>query len=150
MDRDLEKADLLDLTGEAYAALNRRDFDALLAMFGPASVWDVSRWGLGTHAGLDSIHHLMDDWFGSLDDYEVQIEEMTDLGNGVVALVVTQVARLKGGGAMRVRSAPVFVWSGTTIASVTLYPDIEEGRAAAAQAAGLPAAPRSEPELRST
>jgi len=132
-----ERGELLAKTRAVYEALNRRDFDAVVDAFGETSTWDVSRWGLGTHAGFVAIRRFLEDWFGSLDDYEVQIEEMQALGGGVVQAVVTQVARQAGGrGVLRVRSAPVFVWVGGRIAAVTLYPDVNEGRAAGLRAAG--------------
>ena len=118
--------DLLELTRRVYATLNRRDFDTLAGMFGPTSVWDVSRWGLGTHTGLRAIRQFLEDWFDSLDEYEVRVEEMHDLGRGVVLVVVDQRARQGGTrGVLRVRSAPVFVWAERTIALITVYPNIE-------------------------
>jgi len=136
MSQDSSTPDALELTRRVYAALNRRDFDAVVDMFGPTSVWDVSRWGLGAHAGLAAIRKFLEDWFGGLVAYEVQVEEMHDLGNGVVLAVVLQVAQSRGGrGVLRVRSAPVFVWAESRIALVTLYPDVATGRAAAVRAA---------------
>jgi ketosteroid isomerase-like protein len=128
--------DLLELTRRVYGALNRRDFDAVVEMFGPTSVWDVSRWGLGSHTGLRAIRQFLEDWFDSLKQYEVKVEEMHDFGRGVVLVVVTQQADQGGSrGVLRVRSAPVFVWADGTIAQITVFPDIEEGRAAAMRAA---------------
>jgi ketosteroid isomerase-like protein len=136
MSQEPRTPDLLELTRRVYASLNSRDFDALMGVFGPTSVWDVSRWGLGTHAGLVAIRRFLEDWFGSLDEYEVQVEEMHDLGNGIVFVVVTQVAhRARSRGVLRVRSAPVFLWAEGKIALITLYPDVDEGRAAAVRAA---------------
>ncbi|HEY4895390.1 MAG TPA: nuclear transport factor 2 family protein [Solirubrobacteraceae bacterium] len=128
--------DLLELTRGAYEALNGRDFDALVEMFAPTSVWDVSRWGLGTHTGLKAIRNFLHDWFDSLQQYEVQVEEMHALGRGVVLVVVNQLAQQGASRrVLRVRSAPVFVWAEETIALITVYPDVEEGRAAAMRAA---------------
>jgi hypothetical protein len=130
--------DLLESTRGAYASLNRRDFDATMSVFGPSSVWDVTRWGLGSHAGPEAIRRFLEDWFGSLNEYEVQVEELRDLGGGVIFGVVIQVGTRAGiSGHLRLRSAPVFEWSGTTVTRVTLYPDIEEGRAAAERAAAV-------------
>jgi ketosteroid isomerase-like protein len=129
--------DVLALTRSVYAALNAGDFETVASMFGETSAWDVSRWGLGTHAGIKAIRRFLDDWFGSLDAYRVEVEEMHDLGGGVVLAIVTQVARQAGSsGLLRVRSAPVYSWVEGRIALVTLYPDIDEGRAAALRAAG--------------
>ena len=130
-------AGLLELTREIYTRLNTRDFDAVVSMFGPTSVYDVSRWGLGTHAGRKAIRQFLEDWFGRLDAYEVHVDRAEDLGNGVVFVVVTQVAQqARARGVLRVHSAPVFVWSDGEIALLTLYPDIAEGHLAAVRAAG--------------
>lgn len=135
--------DLLELTRRVYAALNSRDFDAVLAMFAPTAVWDVSRWGLGAHTGLKAIRHFLEDWFDSLEQYEVRVEEMTVLGRGVVLVVANQLARQGGSrGVLRVRSAPVFVWSDSSIALITVYPNIQEGRLAAMRAA-IPSSQRN-------
>jgi ketosteroid isomerase-like protein len=124
--------DPVELTRRVYASLNDRDFDSVVCMFAPASVWDVSDWGLGIHTGLPAIGRFLKDWFGSMDEYEVHVEELHDLGNGVVRVVVEQVARPAGSrGLLRVRSAPVFVWTAGRISQVTLYRDIDKARAAA-------------------
>jgi ketosteroid isomerase-like protein len=92
----------------------------------------VSRWGLGTHAGRPAIRRFLGDWFETLDEYEVRVEKILDLGNGVVHAEVLQIARPPGGGRpLRLRSAPVFVWVDGVVARLTLYPDSGEARAAA-------------------
>ncbi|HEY4896459.1 MAG TPA: nuclear transport factor 2 family protein [Solirubrobacteraceae bacterium] len=136
MSEESTTPDLVELTRSFYASLNGRDFDAFMARFGPASVWDVSRWGLGSHAGLDAIRRYLEDWFGNLDEYEMQVDEVHGLGNGIVFAVVAQVTPGVGHrGLLRVRSGAVFVWVESIIARVTLYPKIDEGRAAAVRAA---------------
>jgi ketosteroid isomerase-like protein len=124
--------DPVELTRRVYAFLNDRDFDSVVAMFAPASVWDVSDWGLGIHTGLPAIRRFLKNWFGSMDDYEVRVEELHDLGNGVVRAAVEQLARPAGSRSLlRVRSAPVFVWVAGRISQVTLYRDLDRARAAA-------------------
>jgi ketosteroid isomerase-like protein len=124
--------DPVELTHRVYASLNARDFDSVVGMFAPAGVWDVSRWGLGTHAGSEAIGRLLHDWFGNMDQYWVQVEDVDHLGGGVVYVTVVQTARPAGRhSVLRVRSAPVFVWVDGQIRQVTLYPDIDEARRAA-------------------
>src|SRR6478609_4392699 len=77
----------LDLTRRCFEAGNSGDFDALMLFFGPDSVWDVSAWGLGSHTGRPAIRAFFGDWIGSLDEYELQVEELVDLGNGIVLAV---------------------------------------------------------------
>jgi hypothetical protein len=131
-----EQGEPIERTLDAYTALNRRDFDAVMHLFGAASVWDVSRWGLGAHVGPEQIRRFLDDWFGSLVEYEVRPEELVDLGGGVVSVVVLQVARRAGSrGELRLRSVAVFVWEGELLERVTVHPEIEEGLADAERAA---------------
>ena len=124
--------DAVELTHRVYAFLNDRDFDSVVSMFAPAGVWDVSRWGLGAHTGSEAIGRLLEDWFGNMDQYWVQVEDVDDLGGGVVYVTVVQTARPAGRhSVLQVRSAPVFVWADARIEQVTLYPDINDGRRAA-------------------
>ncbi|HMD56486.1 MAG TPA: nuclear transport factor 2 family protein [Solirubrobacteraceae bacterium] len=124
--------DVFALTRSAYSALGSGHFDALLDMFGPAAVWDMSRWGLGVHAGLAAIARFLEDWFGALEHYELPVEEMRDLDEDTVFAISELVSRgVGGGGLLRIRSAWVFEWAGVHIVRVTGYPDIDEGRAAA-------------------
>jgi limonene-1,2-epoxide hydrolase len=129
MPQESETTDALARTRAVYAALNSRDFNAVVSMFGASSVWDVSRWGLGAKTGLDAIRHFLEDWFGSLEEYHVEVEEIHDVGGGVVWAVVLQSARRAGSrGLLHMRSAPVFEWVDGTIAMVTLYRDVDEAR----------------------
>jgi ketosteroid isomerase-like protein len=121
----------LELTRRLFAAANASDYDAILDWFGPESVWDVSKWGLGSHSGLVAIRHSLEGWMGGFDEYEVVLEELTDLGHGVIFAVATQYGRAAGSGRVELRYAPVFLWREGFLAVVTHYRDIAEGRAAA-------------------
>lgn len=128
--------DPLELTRHTYALLNDHEFDAVVGMFAATGVWDVSDWGLGTHHGPRAIGGFLKAWFGSMDEYRVQVQEMKDLGAGVVSVVVMQMARPAGSrGTLRVQSAPVFEWQDGLIAQVTLYRAVADGREAAARLA---------------
>jgi hypothetical protein len=132
MPQDPTAASASELTRRAYESLNSRDFDAVMSLFGPSSIWDVSRWGLGAHTGPEAIRRFLEDWFGSFDKYEVHIEEMLDLGHGVIyAMVVFNAHRAGSRDYLRLPSVAVFVWAEGMVARVTLHPDIDEGRGAA-------------------
>lgn len=132
-------ANALVLTRRAFAAANERDYVTLLGYFGPESTWDVSRWGLGAHTGQVAIGEFFEDWMGSFDRYGVEVEEMRDLGGGVIYVVAVQTASTRGGGGfLRLRYAPVFAWSGATAVRVTHYRDAAEAlRAGERLAEGL-------------
>jgi ketosteroid isomerase-like protein len=62
----------------------------------------------------------------------LKIETILDLGNGVVFSVNDQHARLAGSsGAIRLRDAWVCDFREGLVARLTVYPDIDEARAAA-------------------
>ena len=73
--------DLVDLTRRAYEAANRRDFDAMMSVFGPDSVCNLQ---LGTFEGLAAIRSFFEGWRDTYEDYEAEAEDVVDLGNGVV------------------------------------------------------------------
>ncbi len=131
MAEEATSPDAVELTHRAYASVNTRDLDAITALMGPASVWDASRWDLGTHTGADAIRRFADDWVGSLYEYGVRVKEMHDLGNGVVWAVQTAHRATSRHGYIEVQSALVFVWVDGLLARATIYTEPDEARAAA-------------------
>lgn len=119
----------IELTHRVYASLNSRDPDATKDLLGPATVWDVSRWDLGVHTGAEAIRVFAEEWFGSLYEYGVEIDEADDLGHGVV--YVRQLAHRAAPphNYVEFESALVFVWKDGMLESATLYEDIDEARA---------------------
>jgi ketosteroid isomerase-like protein len=124
-------ADALELTHHVYASLNGRDLDAIMSFFAPDSVLDASRWDLGVHAGPKAIHRYLEDSLESLYEYGVQVEEMQDLGNGVIYVVQVAHRAAASHAYVEIQSAPVFVWADGMLERVTLYTDVDEARAAA-------------------
>jgi ketosteroid isomerase-like protein len=132
----LTTVDALELTARSYAVANGGDFGAMVAFNAPDCEWDLSRWGLGTHTGRPRIRRFLEDWIGSFAEYSIQVEQMWDLGNGVVYVESTQNARPTGArGYLQLRSASVFVWCEELAVQVTHYRDAGEARAAAERAA---------------
>ncbi len=129
-------ASALELTRRAFASANERDYDAMMIFYGAGSVWDVSRWGLGTHTGPAAIRRFFEDWMGSFESYRVEVEAMRDLGEGVVYVVAVQYAHSAGSdGYLQLRYAPVFLWEDGMAVRVTHYRDLVEGRSAGEQLA---------------
>ena len=82
--------------------------------------------------GHAAIREFMEDWFGSYDRIEVDLEEVLHLGGGVTFAVGTQKGRLAGsGGEVTIRYAVINVWLDGLIERSTNYLDIGEARAAA-------------------
>jgi hypothetical protein len=104
----------------------------MLSNFGPTSVWDSTAVGLGIHDGLASIREHLEGWIGSYEEFEIEQEEVLDLGDGVAFGVERQTARLVGSTAyVHLRYAVVALWVEGLIERLMTYTDIDEGRAAA-------------------
>ena len=81
--------------------------------------------------GQAAIRAFVEGWFGMYEELEFKLEEVHDLGNGVVFAVVLQEAQPAGtAGHVRQREGWVYVWVGGLIARLTAS-DIDEARAAA-------------------
>lgn len=127
--------ELLELVGRAFEAANRRDLDAVASSFAEDATFDGR--ALGDHFdGRAAIGSFIADWFGTYEELEFGLEEVRDLGNGVVFAVVVQNGRPAGsGGYLRQREGWVFVWVRDLIARLTIL-EVDEARAAAERLAG--------------
>jgi uncharacterized protein (TIGR02246 family) len=125
--------DLLELVGRAFEAANRRDLDAVASSFAEDATFDGR---VGDFDGRAAIRSFLEDWFGMYEELEFGLEEVRDLGNGVVFAVVVQNSRPAGsGGQLRQREGWVFVWVRDLIARLTTS-EVDEARAAAERLAG--------------
>jgi hypothetical protein len=124
---DLEEALRLSL-----GAVDRRNFDVAMILLAPNAVWDTSPMGVGVFEGPQAIRRFIEDWRGSYEDFEQELEEFRNLGNGVTLSVARQRARLPGSsGLVELRWAAVGTWSGVLLEHVTAYSDIDQARTAA-------------------
>jgi uncharacterized protein (TIGR02246 family) len=130
MSEESTTPDLVELVRRQAEAANRRDLDAVMRSFAPDAVFDGRV--VGDHyEGRAAIRSFLEDWFGTYEELEFGLEEVRDLGKGVVFAVVTQNGRLVGSaGHVRQREGWVYVWVGGLIARLTTY-ELDEGRAAA-------------------
>jgi ketosteroid isomerase-like protein len=123
---------------EAYRkiidALNRRDFATVFQIWGPEPVWDTTPADglLGVYEGPEAIRRAIEDWIGPYTDWEQEVEEFRDVGNGVGFGVTIQRGRLAGSSRVVVlRFANVMTWDDGLVARSTSYTDFDEARAAA-------------------
>jgi ketosteroid isomerase-like protein len=124
--------DLLEELRRSLEAINRRDWDAAMAVYRPDAVWDNSAGGLGIFEGRDAIRGFIEDWWAAYEDFEQRLERFCDLGSGVTFGVVLARARLPGtGGFIELRYAAVATWGDGLIRRNTLYTDLDQARAAA-------------------
>jgi ketosteroid isomerase-like protein len=122
--------DSVELVRRTSEAANRRDLDAVLSSFAEDAVFDGRAAGT-FFEGRPAIRRFLEDWFGAYEELEVELEEVSDLGNGVVFAVVIQDGRPVGSaGHLRQREGWVFLWVRGLIARLTTS-DIDEARAAA-------------------
>ena len=129
--------DLVELTRGFFEAASRRDLDAVMRLFAPDAVWETL--SLGTSfEGAAAIRGFFEDWGGAYEEFEMEMEEALDLGNGVVFAVTRLSARPAGstGSALMRRRPLAFIWMDGLVARGTTYADsVDEGRAAAEQLA---------------
>jgi ketosteroid isomerase-like protein len=124
--------DLVELVRRAFEHSSRRDVNALMSVYGPDSVFDTSPLGLGAYEGQAAIREFFEDWIGTFEEFQMEPEEILDLGGGVTLAVALQSGRPVGGdGQVQWRYAAVSVWVDGVAARTTNYFDIDEGRAAA-------------------
>ncbi len=124
--------DLVELVRLFVEAFARREFDSAMSICAPDAVWDNSTVGLGAFEGTAAIRSFLEDWIGSYEEFEQEIQELTDLGNGVTFGVLIQRGRLAGStGVAHLRYAAVTQWRDGLITRNTQYTDIDEARAAA-------------------
>ena len=122
--------DLVERVRRQSEAANRRDIDAVMSSFAVDAVFEGRALG-DIFEGQAAIRAFVESWFGMYEELEYKLEEVHDLGNGVVFAVVLQEARPAGtAGHVRQREGWVYVGVGGLIARITIS-DIDEARAAA-------------------
>jgi ketosteroid isomerase-like protein len=122
--------DLVERVRRQFEAGNRRDIDAVMSSFAVDAVLEGRALG-DVFEGQAAIRAFVEGWFGMYEELEFKLEEVHDLGDGVVFALVLQEGRPAGiAGHVRQREGWVYVWVGGLIARLTAS-DINEGRAAA-------------------
>ena len=119
----------VELVQRAIEVANRRDLDAVITSFAPDAVFEGRALG-DIFEGRPAIRNFLEDWFGVYEELVIGLEEVSDLGNGVVFAVVIQDARAVGSaGHLRQREGWVFLLVRGLIARLTIS-EIDEARAA--------------------
>ncbi|HST33450.1 MAG TPA: nuclear transport factor 2 family protein [Solirubrobacteraceae bacterium] len=122
----------VELVRRTTEAADRQDLDALMSMCAPDGVYDTTPSGLGTYAGPAAIRAFLKEWWDAFEELHATLEEVLDLGNGVTFSVIRQDARPAGSaGSVSTREAHVAEWRAGKAVRVTVYTDLEQGRAAA-------------------
>ena len=69
--------ELEEMSRRAIDALNRRDFDALFAMWAPNVVWDTTPGGTllgGAFEGRDAVRGATEDWSSPYEDWHQEFD----------------------------------------------------------------------------
>jgi ketosteroid isomerase-like protein len=121
--------DLVELVRKQVEALDRGDFDGVMSSVAEDAVFE-GRFG-DFFEGRAAIRGLVEDWFSPWEELDFELEEVSDLGGGVVFAVVIQDGRPVGGhGRLRQREGWAYLWVGGSIARLATY-EVDQGRAAA-------------------
>ena len=132
MPEESSAPDLVELGRRAIECAGRGDLDEAMTVYGPDSVWDLSTVGLGTYRGVEVIRAMIEDWMSAYETFDLEIEEMNDLGGGVTLAVTLQRGRPRGSsGLVQLHYATVTQWADGLITHATHYADVDEARTAA-------------------
>ena len=133
MSKEFTTPDPVELVRKQLEALDRRDLDGVMSSVAEDTVLD-GRFG-DVFEGRAAIRRFLADWFRAFEELDFELEEVSDLGGGVVFAVVTQHGRPVGGdGRLRQREGWVYLWAGGSIARLTTS-EVDQARAAAEQLA---------------
>jgi ketosteroid isomerase-like protein len=123
--------DLEELWRRLLDALNSRDFDAVMNFYAPDAV--LNSMGMRTSfEGVAAIRGYFEDFINAYEEYEVESQEILDLGNGITFGVLLQQGRPVGSsGRVQMRFGSVVLTADGVVARQTMYTDTDQGRAAA-------------------
>ena len=128
MPDDSTTPDLVELVRKQLEALDRGDFDGVMSSVAEDGVLDGRA---DLIEGRAAIRGFVEEWFSAYEELDYELEEVSDLGGGVVFAVVIQDGRLVGSaGRIRQREGWVYLWVGGSIARLTTS-EVDEARAAA-------------------
>ncbi len=101
MSEESTTPDLVELAERTVDATNAGDLDALLGLYSPDAVWDSADPDLPGERfeGRAAIRSFFEEWFGTIEDVQVEAEEIRDVGRGVVFAHLVQRASPRGGAA---------------------------------------------------
>ena len=119
----------VDLVRKQLEALDRRDLDGVMNSVAEDTVLEGRFENF--FEGRAAIRRFLEDWFRAWEELDFELEEVSDLGGGVVFAVVIQDGRPVGSdGRVRQREGWVYLWVGGSIARLTTS-EVDQARAAA-------------------
>jgi uncharacterized protein len=121
----------VELVRRGLEAMNRRDFDAVMALVDPEVVAHipVEMANEGTYRGRDEFRTMMETWLEPWDEYRAEPHEFIARGDAVV-VPLRQSARGKGSGVeVEMEAAFVMTARGGRLVAWRLYADPAEALA---------------------
>jgi ketosteroid isomerase-like protein len=136
MSEERGTSDLVELTRRQFGCAKVGDWDGVLTFYSPDTDWDMTPGGLSKYDGPAALRRFFVEWSGSYKEWDVELEEVSDLGDGMVlAVALTRGKPGRGAGWVELRFATIARWIDGRIARITSYTDIDEARTAAARVA---------------
>ncbi len=124
--------DPVELTREFFATATRQDIDAVMRFYARDAVWDLSGAGIGSFEGVAAIRDFVRELVGHWQDHHHEVQEVLDLGHGVVFAIEREDGQLVGSDCyVEQLGGWVFLWTEGKIRRGMGYLDIDEARAAA-------------------
>ncbi len=131
MSEEATTPDLAELVRSGYDAIERRDFVSLMGLSAPDAVLEA-RTAAERFEGRAAIRGFFEDFTSRFEQYEAKLDEIVDLGHGVVFVGNCLTARLPDSHAeLRMRDGHVHDWAERMIVRITLDTDIDGARVAA-------------------
>jgi ketosteroid isomerase-like protein len=122
--------DPVELVREQTEAADRGDLDAVESSLAEDMVF-VGRAAGDFYEGRTAVRAFLEEWWRAWEELDFELEEVRDLGGGVVFAVMIQDGRPVGGdGRVRQREGWVYLWVGGSLARLTIS-EVDEARAAA-------------------
>lgn len=132
MPKESTTPDVVELNLRFVEAWNRRDVEAMVSFFAPDAVWEGIVPGTEQIRGRTAIRGHLEDRLRPYEEYQVQLEELLELGNGVSFSVSLHKGRLVGGSNFVQMRLPVVVLrEGDLVVRIKTYTDRDQARAAA-------------------
>jgi len=145
MPQDSTAPDLIGSTLRVIEAVNRRDLSALTLAAVPDVVWDSPPLGT-TLRGIAAVRGFLEDYLAAFEEYRQDVEEIIDLGHGILYAVLRQEVRpVRGTARIESRLAWIAEWVDGRIVRVATYYDVAEARSAAERLAREPGRPDDQP-----
>jgi len=109
-----------------FEAANRRDFDAALEFYAPNAHW---RGTVDDADGIPAIRDLWVSYYGAFEELQVVLDDVADLGSGVILVDSRHVGRLAGGATLAEERAFVWEFVDGRVVKASDYVSLAEARA---------------------